>query len=100
LAKYLFCFGFESPTEWQTNAEQGTDFESSKAIWVAAPSRQKALAAGRKFAENWVEELFRSAGVAGYEGWTAGHFAHWIEDRPLERFSGLALETLEEISAE
>jgi hypothetical protein len=100
VVKYLFVFGYESPTEWETNAAQGTDFESSNAVWVVASSKEKALAAGRRFAEDWVGRLFRSAGVSAYEGWTAGNFAHWIEDHPLERFSGIALETLEEIAAE
>jgi hypothetical protein len=97
LARFLFVFGYESPTEWKTNADQGTDFESSNAVWVVASSKEQALAVGRRFAENWVGKLFQSADIASYEGWTAGEFANWIEDHPLERFSGLALKTFEEI---
>jgi hypothetical protein len=99
VAKYLFVFGYESPSERTTNAAHGTDFESSNAVWVVSSSKEKALAAGRRFAEEWVDRLFRSAGVLGYEGWTAGNFANWIEEQPLQRFSGLALESFEELAS-
>ena len=98
MARFLFVFGFESPQEWETNAKQGTDFESSKAIWVVASSKGKALDAGRPFAEGWVERLYQSAGVFTYKGWSASDFAYWIEEKPLEKYSELALETFDEIA--
>src|SRR5262249_32592106 len=95
--KYLFVFGYESPAERKTNAEQGTDFESSNAVWVVACSSEQALEAGRRFADHWVSRLFHAAGINDYEGWTAGNFANWIEEQPLDRFSGIALDLLDEI---
>jgi hypothetical protein len=58
VTKYLFVFGYESPEEWQCNAEQGTDYESSNAVWVTASSKEIALLAGRRFAKDWVRQLF------------------------------------------
>jgi hypothetical protein len=100
MPQYLFVFGYESPAERNTNSHQGTDFESSNAVWIMASSKEQALEVGRQYAEKWVGELFHSAGIVSYEGWMAGQFAHWIEGYPLERFSGMALETFEEINAE
>jgi hypothetical protein len=100
VAKYLFAFGYESPTEQKINADQGTDFESSNAVWIVASSEEKAIEAGRQFAEDWVGRLFRDAGELEYGGWIAGNFAFGIEERPLERYSGLALDALEVITAE
>jgi hypothetical protein len=31
MADFLFVFGYESPEEWRTNHEHGTDFESTSA---------------------------------------------------------------------
>jgi hypothetical protein len=99
VAKFLFVFGYESPSERRNNAEHGTDFESSNAVWVVASDMEQAMAAGRRFAEELVGRLYLSAGITSYEGWSAGQFACWIEDHPLDRFSGLALESFEEIDA-
>jgi len=100
MKKHLFIFGYESPPEWEWNRKHATDMESSNAVWILASTQEQALVAGERFAQDWVGNLFRSAGVSSYEGWAAGNFAHWIEEDPLERFSGHELETLKEITAE
>src|SRR4051812_26026492 len=91
MPKFLFVFGYERPSEWRTNTNYGTDFESSNALWVIASDKEHALAAGRRFAERWVKELFNEHGMVDYEGWTVANYANWIEDQPFERFSGTAL---------
>ena len=43
MPELLFVFGYESPEEWRTNRDQGTDFESSSAIWITASDEESAL---------------------------------------------------------
>lgn len=97
MTQFLFVFGYESPAERATNDRDGTDFESSHAVWVRADSEDEALQKGREYAERFVGQLFRHAGVDDVADWTQGDFARWIEHNPLESFSGLALETFDEI---
>jgi hypothetical protein len=83
---YLFVFGYESPADRRTNRKDGTDFESSNAIWVRANSKETALDVGKCYAQQWVAELFTKQGISDYEGWLALNFAHWIKDDPANRF--------------
>ena len=96
---YLFVFGYESPVERITNRTNGTDFESSKAIWVGANSKEAALEVGKRYAQQWVAELFTKQGVSDYKGWLALNFAHWIEDDPTNRFPDADLTDLVRISS-
>ncbi|HEY2155304.1 MAG TPA: hypothetical protein VGH33_06715 [Isosphaeraceae bacterium] len=50
MADFLFVFGYESPEERRINQVQGTDFESSAAVWIDAPDEAAALQAGRSYA--------------------------------------------------
>lgn len=77
--RYLFQFGFETPTEFKANSSGGWDDESSEAVWINAHSAEAALAWGRSVAEHFVGRLFEIAQVEGYS-WLAGDFAHWIAD--------------------
>lgn len=63
---HLFRFGFEGPEEFRSNSTSGTDFESSFAIWISAPSAGEALDWGREIAEQLVRHIFDAAGIAGY----------------------------------
>lgn len=99
MAHYLFCFGYETPDEWQINHRDGSDLESSNGVWVEAVSKEAAVAAGLGFAEAFVDDLFHKAGQDGYPGWRASGFAYWIEEEPLRRWSGLALESMPRIRA-
>lgn len=76
---FLFMFGFESPTEHLWNERNGTDDESSWAVWISAASSDAALAWGQQIAEEFVRQLFEQAGVAP-RSWTTDGFAHWISD--------------------
>ena len=97
MTRYLFVFGYEAPVERATNGRDGTDFESSNAVWVRADSEDEALQKGRDYAQRFVRQQFQHAGIEDFPGWLDGDFAHWIERKPLDRFSGMALETLDEI---
>lgn len=97
MPRFLFVFGYESPAERASNSREGTDFESSSAVWVRSDSEADALQKGRDYAEKFVRQQFQQAGVGDFPGWTETDFAHWIEHEPLDRFSGIALETLDEI---
>ncbi len=81
------------------NRTQGTDDESSNAVWVEAESKEAAMKAGLRFVQSWVGALFEEAQIADIPGWRAGNKAHWIEPEALKRWSGFALETLQRIRA-
>lgn len=97
MTKFLFIFGYESPNEWSSNAGSEADSELSHAVWVEAPNEQVALTAGRKFAENFVNSMFSTTPELDFPGWLSADYSHWIEHQPLELFSGLALETFQNI---
>lgn len=97
MTRFLFIFGYESPAERVTNDRDETDFESSHAVWVRADSEEAALRKGCEYAERFAGQQFQHSGVEDSASWTQGGFAHWIEPKPLERFSGIALEMLDEI---
>jgi hypothetical protein len=97
MKRFLFVFGYESPVERMANGREGTDLESSSALWVRADSEDEALQKGRDYAQKFVGQQFEQAGVVDFPGWAEGSFAHWIEHKPLNRFSGIALDTLDEI---
>ena len=97
MADFLFVFGYESPEEWRTNQQQGTDYESSEAVWISAADEAAALMVGRSHAERWVKDLFRKHEVEAYPDWAASDYANWIEHEPLGRFSVMDLDTLDRI---
>jgi hypothetical protein len=82
--EHLFIFGYEDPSERRSNAEHGTDFESSAAVKIVAPDAAKALEWGREIAERFVATLYEDATVS----WKAGNFAAWIEKDPDEHLRG------------
>lgn len=96
--EFLYIFGYEDPFELVANEESGSDFESSKGIWIKAESEKEALEAGQLYAENFVKTLFENDGQA-YSGWRPENYANWIEHTPLLQFSGLALESLPRVDA-
>ena len=94
--RFLFVFGYESPEDAKANAG-GDDAESSYAVWVAAASEAEAMEKGRAYAEKFVAARHSNAHAAKIPSWCAGNFAHGISRRPLDEFSGQALELFEEI---
>jgi hypothetical protein len=96
MTRFLFIFGYEPPEEHRAN-ERGSDFESSNAVWVRASSEEEALSRGRTYANEFVAKLYREEKMPVVPAWTEQDFAHWISKKPLEEFSGLALETFDEI---
>ena len=81
---FLFRFGYESPTEWEQNQRHGTDFESSDAVWVYADSETAAIAAGLRFADRMVAEIFSTEGARLPKAWSDLGYAFWIETDPQE----------------
>jgi hypothetical protein len=98
VTKFLFIFGYESPSEWTTNRRLGTDDESSFAVWVHALDEQSAMAIGRAFAQSHVDSIYASHPECEFSGWLEAGYAHWIEQQPLSRFSESALNQLNEIN--
>ena len=99
LDTFLFCFGYESPEEWRSNEQHGTDFESSYAVWVQADSEDEAVEAGLEFAQSWVAELFREAEVSDFSGWQESDYAYWIEGESQKNSGDFDLDSLPRIRA-
>ena len=76
--KFLYLFGYESPVEFQSNADAGTDFESSAGVWISGETEEQALHWGRSVAEHFVAWLFERSGNKPYS-WADAQFADWIE---------------------
>lgn len=100
MTTYLFCYGYEDPREWVANQRDGTDFESSGAVWIEAASEEAALGAGVAYAQRVVAELFLGANVGTFPGWRESGYANWIEPDPGSRWSGKELEGLPRIRAD
>jgi hypothetical protein len=95
LNQYLYMFGYCTPTQWFNNEAHGWDDEDSAAVFIEAPTEHDALLAGRIVSERSVRRMFqRHRWFDGGPSWSASAFAHWIEHKPLDRFSGMALESL------
>jgi len=77
----LFCFGYETPTQFVNNANNGWDDENSAAIWIKAASDEAVIEWGRFVAEGFVSHLFEGNDGDGYS-WASANFAHWIETDP------------------
>lgn len=96
MKEYLYVFGYEDPFELESNETTGSDFESSDAIWIEAETEDEALKIGQAYAKKFVDAEYEKE-MKEYEGWSPSNYANWIEENPLERFSGLALESLPRI---
>jgi hypothetical protein len=94
--RFLFVFGYESPSDARENL-RGGDAESSNAVWVQADHEDVAIEKGRRYAEEFVAKLYREEKAHSLPSWTDGNFARWISKRPLDEFSALALESFDEI---
>jgi hypothetical protein len=93
--KYLFVFGFRTPQQWLNNEREGWDDEDSYAFFVEALNSEKAMHWGRQVADSYVRYLFEESKWSELiPSWRNANFACWIEEYPLNRFSGMALETL------
>jgi len=94
-SRYLYVFGYCTPSQVEHNERHGWDDEDSYAFFVEAPSENAALRWGQEISERYVAQLWDRLGRAdSYPGWVEGEYANWIERSPLSRFSGMALETL------
>jgi hypothetical protein len=89
MKRFMYRFGYESPTEWKQNCEHGTDFESSDAFWVAAENEEEALTWGCEVSERMVHDLFVRSGwnEEDIPSWKETGYAHWIEDPPGPEFT-------------
>jgi hypothetical protein len=72
---FLYIFGFEDPFDRKSNETVGTDFESSRLIYILADTEVEALAWGHEISERFVAHLHGDASVS----WKQGNFASWIE---------------------
>ena len=79
MESYLFGFGCEGPIDMECNDGEGTDYESSRGVFIEAASESEALAWGREIAEAFMK--YEHAGNSTIS-WKALGYAHWIESDP------------------
>ncbi len=95
--RFLFIFGYESPVERDSNQQHGTDFESSKAVWISAANEEEAMSKGRFYANDFVATIYRDEKKPDEVTWSEAGFAYWISKKSAEDFPGADLTTLNEI---
>jgi hypothetical protein len=95
IMRYLYVFGYCTPTQWANNQNNGWDDEDSYACFIDAESEADALSWGQELSERFVGRLFKKANwESPIPSWREARYANWLERDPLSRFSGLALESL------
>jgi hypothetical protein len=80
--KYLFCFGYETPDQYENNRLHGWDDEDSHAVWIEADTKEDAMAEGLRFARDFIEKQFAYAHRQMPFEWCDNLYASWIEDDP------------------
>jgi len=93
--KFLFCFGYETPDQYQNNRIHGWDDEDSHAVWIDAGSKEEAMAVGKRFCRTFGERLFAERGLSLPSEWTENTFACWIEENPADRWPPEILSALD-----
>jgi hypothetical protein len=80
ISEYLFVFGYESPSERESNRTAGTDQESMAMVRILAADEAQAMAWGEEIAERFFSLLHQDSGLS----WKQAGFASWIESEPDE----------------
>lgn len=96
--KYLFCFGYETPDQFENNRLHGWDDEDSQAVWVEAGSKDEAMAAGYRYAQSFIQRSYLEAGRKIPFEWKVNTYSCWIEDDPEKKWPDSSLESLGIIS--
>jgi hypothetical protein len=97
--RYLFCFGYETPDQYENNRQNGYDEEDSSAVWVEAKTKDEAMSAGLRFARSFIERLFAEKGQPLPFEWSESTYASWIVDDPYDEWSPEYLDGLETIQS-
>jgi hypothetical protein len=80
--KYLFCFGYETPDQYENNRLHGWDDEDSHTVWIEADSKDEAMAEGLRFARAFIEKQFADINQPMPFEWKDNMYACWIEGDP------------------
>jgi hypothetical protein len=84
--KFLYVFGYCTPSQAANNEKHAWDDESSAALFVAAETQEEALQWGRHVSNEYVAHLYRAAGLPEAISWVDSGFASWIQQLPSEDF--------------
>jgi len=80
--KFLYIFGYMTPTQHINNASLGWDDEDSEAVWIIAETEEKALEWGREISRKFITILCGQ--LVGY--WHENNFANWIEQNGAAKY--------------
>lgn len=78
MAAYMFCFGYETPTQHDNNSAHGWDDSDSSAVFIECDTADEALDWGCEIAERFVARLWAARGEPA-PSWKSAGFAYWIE---------------------
>ena len=81
--KYLYIFGYETPTQRENNVTYEWDDEDSAALFIMAETAQQALEWGRAVSKRYVGVLFNGRA----ESWDENRFAAWVDHDYTANFS-------------
>ena len=73
--RFLFVFGYETPSEREYNMKFGSDLESSEIVFIEAEDAERALEWGKCIAEKFLCALYGSPGVS----WRKLGYASYID---------------------
>jgi|ERR1043166_4469066 hypothetical protein len=76
---YLYGFGYEDKLEMECNDRTGSDYESSKGVFIEASSEAEALTWGCEIAELFMRHEHDGDPSIS---WRARGYAHWIQPHP------------------
>jgi hypothetical protein len=88
MRRFVFRFGYCTPSQWVANEAHGWDDESSAAFVVEAQTAEDALNWGREVANAFVAQLFEKSGTPSSSSWMDAKFASWLDENPERTFSG------------
>jgi len=97
--KYLFCFGYETPEQYENNRLHGWDDEDSHAVWIETGSKDEAMSIGYRYACAFIGKLYAERGQTLPFEWSSNTYACWIEDDPEKQWSPQSLKDLDTIQA-
>ena len=79
VSRFLFTFGFETPSMVDANERWNSDMEDSLSVFIEADSKEAALKWGRKAGARFLERLFADT----TRNISIDDYAYWLE-QPLD----------------
>jgi hypothetical protein len=87
MSAYLYCFGYETPSQLNNNSQNGWDDEDSQTLLIEAETEEAALRWGQEISERFIKLLFKDEMIS----WKRLGYANGIERADLDSMHGTLL---------